>query len=85
MAFIFFMGFKNTKEYRYQKLILIGLGFSCVGDGLLDDKSGTLFPFGMMAFSATQVCYILAFGWKPLKIFIGLPFYAFGIFGTCYV
>lgn len=81
IAFIFFVGFKSAKEHRYQKFIKIGLVFSCIGDALLDDKTGKLFPIGMLAFSVTQICYIAAFGWKPIKIFIGVLLYAFGLFG----
>ena len=81
MAFIFFMGFKNTKEFGYHKLILFGLAFSSLGDAFLDFKQGELFPFGMLAFAVAQVFYIYAFGFRPLRIVIGLLSYGFGIFG----
>lgn len=78
MAFIFFMGFKFTNEFRYHQLILGGLVFSAVGDAFLDYQKGILFQYGMMAFAVAQIFYISAFGWKPLKFLIGLAFYAFG-------
>lgn len=80
MAFIFFMGFKNTKEFGYHKLILLGLAFSSVGDAFLDYNDGELFPFGMLAFAVAQVFYITAFGFKPLRITIGLLSYGLGVF-----
>lgn len=82
MAFIFFMGFKFTNEFRYHRLILFGLAFSSVGDAFLDYKNGELFPLGMLAFAVAQVCYISAFGFKPLKIVIGLISYGLGAFGN---
>jgi uncharacterized membrane protein YhhN len=84
MAFVFFMGFKNTNEFTYHKRILMGLAFSSVGDAFLDYKTGELFPLGMGAFAVAQICYIFAFGFKPLRIFIGLLSYAFGAFGKSY-
>jgi uncharacterized membrane protein YhhN len=81
MAFVFFMGFKNTSEFGYHRKILIGLAFSSVGDACLDYGNGELFPIGMLAFAGAQICYISAFGFKPLKIVIGLMSYGFGVFG----
>lgn len=88
MAFIFFMGFKNTKEFGYHKTILIGLAFSSVGDAFLDYKDGELFPLGMLAFGVAQVCYIWAFKFKPMNVtsfVIGFLSYGFGIFGKYFI
>lgn len=81
MAFIFFTGFKFTREYRYRQFILIGLIFSCAGDALLDSKTTNLFVEGVMAFGVAQVFYIAAFGWKPLRLIVGLVIYGLGGYG----
>lgn len=77
MIFIFFMGFKFSREYRYHQLIMLGLILSCAGDALLDYKHGILFPLGMLSFGLAHVCFILAFGLRPLKLAIGLGLYIF--------
>lgn len=82
MAFIIFMGFKFTDEFRYHKFILSGLAFSSVGDAFLDYADGELFSFGMLAFAVAQLCYISAFGFKPLKLIIGLIISGIGAFGN---
>lgn len=82
MAFLFFMGLKFTREFRYHQLILGGLVFSAIGDAFLDYQNGGLFQYGMLAFAVAQIFYISAFGWKPLKFCIGLVFYAIGGFGN---
>lgn len=81
ICFIIFTDFKFTKEYRYHQMIVLGLVFSCAGDALLDYKNGILFPLGMMAFGFAQVCYISAFGWKPLRLIVGMMIYIFGVYG----
>jgi len=78
MAFIVFTGFKFTREYRYRQLILIGLVFSCFGDAFLDCKSTNFFIEGVLAFAVAQLCFITAFGWKPLRLLVGVIFYALG-------
>lgn len=50
----------------------MGLVFSSGGDALLNIN---LFPFGMISFGVAHVFYISAFGWKPIKWFIGLLLY----------
>lgn len=77
------MGFRLTKDYKYQQLILLGLIFSCAGDALLDYQSGELFQYGMMAFAVAQIFYISAFGWRPFKLLIGVIFYVLGAFCEC--
>lgn len=81
MAFTFFMGFKFTKEFRYQQKILVGLFFSSIGDAFLDYNEGELFPFGMLAFAVAQISYISAFRWKPFRPFLGLILFVLGGFG----
>lgn len=81
IAFVFFMGFKFTDEFQYHKRILLGLAFSSIGDAFLDYGKGELFPFGMLAFAVAQMFYISAFGFKPLRIVIGLISYGIGVFG----
>jgi uncharacterized membrane protein YhhN len=49
-----------------------------LGDALLDYKKGVLFVFGMAAFAVAQICYITSFGFKPLKVYIGVLLYLFG-------
>lgn len=68
-------------SYRYQQLILFGLIFSCAGDALLDYKNHSLFVFGMLAFAVAQIFYITAFGFKPLKVYIGIIAYVAGALG----
>lgn len=58
MAFIFFMGYKFSSEYRFHTKILLGLLFSSCGDALLDYKKADLFPFGMIAFAVAHFFYI---------------------------
>lgn len=81
MAFLFFMGTKLTRDYRYHHKILLGLFFSSAGDALLDYKGKDLFPFGMLAFAVAQIFYIWAFGWKPLRFVIGVAGFVFGGLG----
>ncbi len=57
----------------------MGLIFSCCGDALLNLN---LFAFGMVMFGVAQVFYTSAFGWKPLKLWIGLMLYSFGAIGN---
>lgn len=72
---------KKTLPFRYiySHKILIGLIFSCCGDALLNLD---LFAFGMVMFAVAQVFYTSAFGFKPLKLWIGLILYIFGAIGN---
>ncbi len=63
----------NNNYIAYNRRILYGLLFSCVGDVLLIwQRHPIYFTLGMLNFACTQVCYILAFGLRPfgLKEFI---------------
>lgn len=75
MALMFYVsikGFSIKKNYRQSQLILIGLMFSCAGDIMLNLL---LFALGMACFGVTQICYMCAFGWRPLKVIIGVCIY----------
>lgn len=61
----------------YDWKIIFGLLFSIAGDALLNFDD--LFPYGMVAFAIAQICYIAAFGLKPLKPLFSIIFYALGV------
>lgn len=75
-ALIKFRVLFNRVYYMYK--ILAALIFSCIGDALLDHDR---FVYGMCAFASAQICYIMAFGFQPLKLWIGIPLYIFGALG----
>ncbi|XP_037045186.1 lysoplasmalogenase-like protein TMEM86A isoform X2 [Bradysia coprophila] len=75
MIFVLLYGLRFEREYIYSHKIFMGLIFSCFGDALLNVD---LFAFGMVMFGVAQVVYASAFGWKPLKLWIGLVLYIFG-------
>lgn len=54
---------------------MFGLIFSCIGDALLNYN---YFTHGMAAFAVTQLFYIFAFGFKPMKLWIGVLLYVAG-------
>ncbi|XP_016952225.1 lysoplasmalogenase-like protein TMEM86A [Drosophila biarmipes] len=72
MFYVVAKGISLKKGYRRSLWILLGLVFSCGGDALLNIN---LFPFGMISFGVAHVFYISAFGWKPVKWFIGSVLY----------
>ncbi|KAM7360553.1 lysoplasmalogenase TMEM86A [Cochliomyia hominivorax] len=75
MLYVVLKGFSFKKEHKYSQLILLGLIFSCGGDALLNID---LFPHGMGSFALAQICYMFAFGFKPLKCLIAVPLYLAG-------
>ncbi|KAI8123232.1 hypothetical protein FF38_11679 [Lucilia cuprina] len=75
MLYIILKGINLTKDCRYSQIILLGLIFSSGGDALLNID---LFPHGMGSFALAQICYIFAFGFKPLKWLIAVPLYLAG-------
>uniref|UniRef100_T1GJ13 lysoplasmalogenase n=2 Tax=Megaselia scalaris TaxID=36166 RepID=T1GJ13_MEGSC len=72
---LFILMHKLQKNCYLQK-ILLGLIFSVCGDALLNID---LFPHGMGAFALAQICYISAYGLKPLKPLFAIPFYALAV------
>lgn len=75
MIFSLLYGIKFFREFNYAHKILLGLIFSCLGDALLN---WNLFPHGMAAFGIAQIFYISAFGFRPLRLWIGVLFYISG-------
>lgn len=69
------IGFR-LHRFSYTNKILVGLLFSGLGDALLDNNR---FEYGMAAFSAAQICYIMSFGFQPLKLWIGIFLYIAGM------
>lgn len=66
----------NKNRLPYTNKILAALIFSCLGDALLDHDC---FVYGMCAFGVAQFCYICAFGFRPLKLWVGIPLYMTGL------
>lgn len=59
----------------YVHKITNALIFSCLGDALLNHD---YFVYGMCAFAVAQLFYIMAFGFQPLKLWIGILLYSAG-------
>lgn len=59
-------------RFSYVHKVLIALIFSSLGDALLNYG---YFVYGMGAFAMAQIFYIMAFGFKPLKLWIGILLY----------
>lgn len=72
-----YFGWKT--RYKFSRYILIGLFFSCVGDGLLVWRE--LFLYGMAAFGIGHVFFISAFGFQPLNLRLGILLYIAGMLG----
>lgn len=64
----------------YAHNILLGLGFSCLGDALLNHGH---FAPGMATFGIAQIFYILAFQTQSLKLWIAGILYSGGIASKC--
>ncbi|XP_067616624.1 lysoplasmalogenase TMEM86A [Eurosta solidaginis] len=76
MFYVVAKGFALAPAFKRSQRILLGLICSCVGDALLNIN---LFPHGMGAFAIAHIWYISAFGWKPLKLELGVIFYIAGV------
>ncbi|KAL1395090.1 hypothetical protein pipiens_011491 [Culex pipiens pipiens] len=74
--FVLMSDFELKRSHRYKLLILAGLVASCAGDLLLNYD---LFEAGMGAFGVAQIFYVSAFGFRPLRPWVGLPLYGFAI------
>lgn len=81
-VYVISKGFKCNTEFNYSQMILSGLFFSCIGDGLLNYD---LFPHGMAVFGIAQVFYISAFEMRPCKVHIGIPLYALAAVLTVFI
>lgn len=66
----------SSNRSTYAHNILLGLVFSCIGDGLLNHD---YFAPGMAAFGIAQIFYIIAFQTQLLKLWIAGFLYAGGI------
>ena len=64
---------------HYKKMIFIGLGFSVIGDFLLE-SSPTMFIFGLVAFLLAQTSYIVAFT-KRSRNLNPIALFALTVFG----
>lgn len=70
ISLIFFVlshGMRFTEAYSYSRKIVAGLIFSCIGDAFLVWQKQGYFLFGVGFFSIAQVCYTLAFGFRPFN------------------
>ncbi|XP_031781665.1 lysoplasmalogenase-like protein TMEM86A [Nasonia vitripennis] len=74
IVFILLHGINLSKEYAFNRRILTGLVFSCLGDALLVWPS--CFVFGMAMFAIAQVMYTTAFGFSPFNAKLGAFIYA---------
>ncbi|KAF2363846.1 YhhN-like [Trinorchestia longiramus] len=74
VAFVLLHGMSFGDEYFYSRRILLGLLCSVVGDVLL--VWDHLFLHGLGAFLVAQICYISAFGFKPLNLPAATVFYS---------
>ncbi len=69
-----------VSRYTFSRRILIGLIFSCLGDGLLVWRE--FFLHGMLAFGVGHIFFISAFGFQPLNLRLGIPLYIASMLGT---
>lgn len=60
-------------RYSYYRKIITGLLFCCVGDAFL--LWPEYFELGMIAFALGHVNYIMAFGFKPTNLPLGICLY----------
>lgn len=69
--FIGMQGVSLRSEHHYNRHVLLGMVFSCLGDALMVWKP-RLFIHSMVAFGIAQVIYVKAFGFRPFSIKTGL-------------
>lgn len=67
-------------RYKYSRRILVGLIFCCLGDAFLIWPG--YFELGMLSFAIGHINYILAFGFQPLNLTLGVCLCAINIMGT---
>lgn len=71
MLFVVLHGMTFSEYYRYTRRIFLALLFSVIGDAALvwADK---YFELGLCMFALAHVAYTVAFGWKPLRLLLGV-------------
>ena len=60
-------GVSLRSEHRYNRHVLLGMMFSCLGDALMVWKP-RLFIHSVVAFGIAQIIYVRAFGMRPWSI-----------------
>jgi uncharacterized membrane protein YhhN len=70
-------------RYAFSRRILIGLFFSCIGDGLLVWRE--FFLYGMVSFGIGHMFFISAFGFQPLNLSLGIPMYIASMLGNRFI
>lgn len=55
------LGLSAGLDSSYARWVVLGLGLSMLGDGLLLSKRGQAFLWGLLAFLLAHLCYIAAF------------------------
>jgi uncharacterized membrane protein YhhN len=78
-------GISMRPEHRYNRHVLLGMMFSCLGDALMVWKP-RLFIHAVVAFGIAQVIYVKAFGMRPFCFKTGLVCSVYGLlcFWMCY-
>ena len=71
IVFVLLHGMDFSDAYDYSRRIMIGLMLSCVGDICMVYKAHGYFIPGVAFFAGAQAMYSLAFGFKPLKLYVG--------------
>ena len=87
MSYVSYHGFSDKRMCFYNKCILTGLIFCCIGDALLIwQGSKRMFLAGMAAFAVGHVAYIVGFGHKPfgLKELVFSCVTALSLYSTIY-
>lgn len=83
MLFVVLHGMSLGDEYKYSRRILVGLIFCCLGDAFLIWPG--YFELGMLSFAIGHINYILAFGFQPLNLTLGVCLCAINIMGLAYL
>jgi uncharacterized membrane protein YhhN len=69
MSYVSYHGFSDKRLCFYNKCILTGLAFCCVGDAfLIWQSSKRMFLAGMASFSIGHIVYLIGFGFKPFGL-----------------
>lgn len=84
IIFVLLHGMSLNEYYRYSRLVLIGLVFSCLGDALLVWKQ-SYFELGTLMFAVAQILYAKAFGFRPFNPYAGMVFVVMGLLTYSYL